>query len=255
MRNCSPDPVPDRENTTFPRSSHPRRLFPTGCDTGQDNEKPVHHVWVDEFLLADHQVTNTEDDTLLARPASLTLSRRRRSGPTPPSTIPSSRGRRSRARGSPLLRVAEQRAARITTGRNFRPPTEAEWKRAARGDHEGSAVSLGKHAPAVVPRLCRSLRRPWKTGPEPGGQADPTQRALQHVRQRPRVVPRLVSRPMTTRSRPSAIPAARKPGDSSRSSRGGSWRHHIKDVPLRRPLQHPWRVPVRRLRFSRSLRC
>src|ERR1035441_2352547 len=31
-----------------------------GCDTGQDNEKPVHRVWIDEFLLAARQVTNAE---------------------------------------------------------------------------------------------------------------------------------------------------------------------------------------------------
>ena len=31
-----------------------------GCDTGQDNERPVHRVWVDEFLLAEFQVTNAD---------------------------------------------------------------------------------------------------------------------------------------------------------------------------------------------------
>src|ERR1017187_6490806 len=31
-----------------------------GCDAGQENEKPVHRVWVDEFRLAAFQVTNTD---------------------------------------------------------------------------------------------------------------------------------------------------------------------------------------------------
>src|SRR6266853_1039268 len=38
----------------------PAGWFLMGCDTGQDNEKPVHRVWVDEFLLASHQVTNAD---------------------------------------------------------------------------------------------------------------------------------------------------------------------------------------------------
>ncbi|MGB9086360.1 MAG: SUMF1/EgtB/PvdO family nonheme iron enzyme, partial [Terriglobales bacterium] len=38
----------------------PAGWFLMGCDTGQDNEKPVHRVWTDEFLLATHQVTNAQ---------------------------------------------------------------------------------------------------------------------------------------------------------------------------------------------------
>src|ERR1700719_5235231 len=38
----------------------PTGWFLMGCDAGQDNEKPVHRVWVDEFLLAKRQVTNAD---------------------------------------------------------------------------------------------------------------------------------------------------------------------------------------------------
>src|SRR6266853_4611794 len=38
----------------------PAGWFLMGSDAGQDNEKPVHRVWVDEFLLASHQVTNAD---------------------------------------------------------------------------------------------------------------------------------------------------------------------------------------------------
>jgi len=31
-----------------------------GCESGQDNEKPVHRVWIDEFQIASCQVTNAE---------------------------------------------------------------------------------------------------------------------------------------------------------------------------------------------------
>ncbi len=45
----------------------PAGWFLMGCDAGQDNEKPVHRVWVDEFLLAACQVTNAETTNDLSR--------------------------------------------------------------------------------------------------------------------------------------------------------------------------------------------
>src|SRR5579872_1292413 len=36
----------------------PQGWFGMGSETGQDNERPVHRVWVDEFLLASCAVTN-----------------------------------------------------------------------------------------------------------------------------------------------------------------------------------------------------
>ena len=50
-----PDPTSEPRRSAFPRDGS---LM--GCDTGQDNEKPVHRVWIDEFLLAACQVTNAE---------------------------------------------------------------------------------------------------------------------------------------------------------------------------------------------------
>ncbi len=38
----------------------PEGSFWMGSDVGQDNEKPVHRVWVDAFELAVCQVTNAE---------------------------------------------------------------------------------------------------------------------------------------------------------------------------------------------------
>src|SRR4029077_8541265 len=49
----------------------PAGWFLMGCDTGQDNEKPVHRVWVDEFLLAARQVTNAYYGRFLRDSASL----------------------------------------------------------------------------------------------------------------------------------------------------------------------------------------
>src|ERR1035438_332463 len=38
----------------------PAGSFVMGCEVGQDNEKPIHRVWIDEFQLAAHQVTNAD---------------------------------------------------------------------------------------------------------------------------------------------------------------------------------------------------
>src|SRR3981081_1826081 len=38
----------------------PEGWFAMGCETGRDDEKPVHRVWVDAFEIATHQVTNAE---------------------------------------------------------------------------------------------------------------------------------------------------------------------------------------------------
>src|SRR5258708_20432909 len=44
----------------------PEGWFGMGCETGRDDEKPVHRVWVDAFELAAHQVTNAEYGCFLA---------------------------------------------------------------------------------------------------------------------------------------------------------------------------------------------
>ena len=44
----------------------PEGWFWMGCETGRDDEKPVHRVWVDAFELAAHQVTNAEYACFLA---------------------------------------------------------------------------------------------------------------------------------------------------------------------------------------------
>src|SRR5882762_7188298 len=46
--------------------AHPGGLVGMGCETGRDDEKPVHRVWVDAFELAAYQVTNAEYGRFLA---------------------------------------------------------------------------------------------------------------------------------------------------------------------------------------------
>src|SRR5229473_6585097 len=38
----------------------PEGWFGMGCESGRDDERPVHRVWVDAFELAAYQVTNAE---------------------------------------------------------------------------------------------------------------------------------------------------------------------------------------------------
>ena len=44
----------------------PEGWFRMGCESGRDDEKPVHRVWVDTFELAAHQATNEEYGCFLA---------------------------------------------------------------------------------------------------------------------------------------------------------------------------------------------
>src|SRR5690242_3935563 len=43
----------------------PAGWFGMGSDAGQENERPVHRVWIDGFYLAACQVTNAEYDHFL----------------------------------------------------------------------------------------------------------------------------------------------------------------------------------------------
>ena len=95
-----------------------------GCHSGQDNERPVHRVWVDDFLLAACQVTNADYARFL---------RDTRSLPPPFWNDPNFNNPEQ-----PVVAVSWFEAVRYCewlsaqTGRHFRLPTEAEWERAAR---------------------------------------------------------------------------------------------------------------------------
>src|SRR5947207_15726382 len=56
---CSPLPL---EPTMVPI---PEGWFWMGSDTGQDNERPLHRVWVDAFHLAAYQIHNCEYEYFL----------------------------------------------------------------------------------------------------------------------------------------------------------------------------------------------
>jgi formylglycine-generating enzyme len=140
--------------------SIPAGWLSMGSDAGQDNERPVHRVWVDEFRLAACQVTNAEYARFLHA-----------TGNTPP---PFWNDPNFSHPEQPVVAVSWFEASKYcewlsaVTGQPFRLPTEAEWERAARGGAEQNEYPWGNSAPESLPNY--SAR--WRTGPEPVGTAE-----------------------------------------------------------------------------------
>jgi formylglycine-generating enzyme required for sulfatase activity len=133
----------------------PSGWFLMGSENGQDNERPVHRVWVDEFLFAACQVTNAEyarflDGTGAAAP-------------------PFWRDPNFNHPQQPVVAVSWFEATNYCewfaaeTRKKYRLPTEAEWERAARGGIDGKLFPWGDAAPDTLPDYTAR----WKTAPDP----------------------------------------------------------------------------------------
>jgi formylglycine-generating enzyme len=197
----------------------PSGWFLMGSDNGQDNEKPVHRVWVDEFRLAACQVTNANYDRFLAETRS----------PAPPFRTNLAFNHPDQ----PVVAVSWFDAMRYcqwlsaATHRTFRLPTEAEWERAARGGREGAPFTWGDTPPHLVPGYVERCDAYWKTGPEPVGRAEPNAYSLFNMCDN---VHEWCSDWYASNyyaASPERNPLGPETGDR-RASRGGSWRHHIK---------------------------
>lgn len=193
----------------------PAGWFFMGCDAGQDNEKPVHRVWVDEFQLAACQVANAEYARFLRDTGSL----------RPPFwTDPN-----FNHPGQPVVGVSWPEAVRYCewlssrTGRQFRLPTEAEWERAARGGRDGALFPWGGEPPELLPGYSGR----WKTGPEPVGRGEPNGFGLYNMCDNVHEWCSDWFSPDYYPVSPERNPRGPESG-TRRVSRGGSWRHHIK---------------------------
>ncbi|MFZ0796470.1 MAG: SUMF1/EgtB/PvdO family nonheme iron enzyme [Terriglobales bacterium] len=201
----------------------PAGWFLMGCGTGQDNEKPVHRVWIDEFLFAACQVTNADYGRFLRDTAC----------PPPFWSYPE-----FNHPAQPVVGVSWHEAVRycdwlsactggVMTGGNFRLPTEAEWERAARGGHEKALFPWGDAPPQSLPGYADRCAGHWKTGPEPVGRGEPNAYGLYNMCDNVHEWCSDWYAPDYYAVSPERNPRGPETGER-RVSRGGSWRHHIK---------------------------
>jgi formylglycine-generating enzyme required for sulfatase activity len=201
----------------------PAGWFLMGCDTGQDNEKPVRRVWVDEFLLAALQVTNADYERFLRETAS--------SSPLLPPPFWSDP--LFNHPKQPVVGVSWYEADRYcewlsaSSGGKFRLPTEAEWERAARGGREGALFPWGDTPPQSLSGYVDRSNSYWKTGPEPVGLADTNGYGLYNMCDNVHEWCSDWYAPDYYAVSPERNPRGPETGER-RASRGGSWRHHIK---------------------------
>jgi len=216
--------ISESDNSEIALVRIPAGWFEMGCDRGQDNERPVHRVWLDEFMLAAHQVTNARYGRFLAA-----------SSLDPPRfwTDPAFNHPEQ-----PVVGVSWDEAVRycdwlsasgdaVTAGRKFRLPTEAEWERASRGGREGGLFPWGDEPPEELPDYARRCADYWKTGPEPVGRAAPNTYGVYNMCDN---VHEWCSDWYAADYYAVAAECNPRGPETGirRASRGGSWRHHIK---------------------------
>jgi formylglycine-generating enzyme len=193
----------------------PEGWFSMGYDTGRDDEKPMHRVWVDEFELAAFQVTNAEYARFLAA-----------TGAAPP---PQWNDANFNDPQMPVVAVSWYEAACYCewlsgmTGKRYRLPSEAEWERAARGGSEGLLYPWGDAPPETVP----DYDKRWKLGPEPAGLYPPNAYGLYNMGDNVHEWCSDWYDDGYYAHSPERNPQGPKSG-TRKASRGGSWRHHIK---------------------------
>lgn len=195
--------------------SIPEGWFWMGSETGQDNERPVHRVWVDAFHFAVCQITTADYAGFL---------KATRAQPPPFWDEPNFNHPQQ-----PVVGVAWFDAVKYCdwlsacSGRRYRLPTEAEWERAARGGADGQLFPWGDAPPKSLPDYAKR----WQKGPEPVACCPPNAFGLYDVCEN-------VHEWCSDWYQPGyyAVSAERNPHGpetgTRRASRGGSWRHHIK---------------------------
>jgi sulfatase modifying factor 1 len=193
----------------------PAGWFLMGSGEGQDNERPVHRVWVDGFWLGECQVTNEE----YARFVQAT-------GAEAP---PLMNDHHFNHPQQPVVAVSWFEAVRYCEwlsgvhGAHYRLPTEAEWERAARGGVEGKLFPWGDAAPESLPEYPQR----WANGPEAVGSSDPNGFGLHDMCANVHEWCSDWFQAGYYAASPERNPRGPESGER-RASRGGSWRHHIK---------------------------
>src|SRR5215472_3202002 len=199
----------------------PSGYFLMGSDRGQDEEKPVHRVWVDAFEMAVLQVRN-RDYRVFLESSGLRVPKHWND---PDLNHPD----------QPVVAVSWFDAVKYCewlstgSGRRYRLPTEAEWERAARGGREGLVYPWGDEPPSEWPdyvtRWGGEVRGPLLVGPGGGSTTNPygVYNISENVHE---WCADWFGRDYYAQS-PEGNPRGPETGDR-RASRGGSWRHQIK---------------------------
>lgn len=192
----------------------PAGWFLMGSETGQENERPVHRVWVDAFCLGECQITNSEYADFL----------RATGTPAPPFWEDPNLN----SPEQPVVAVSWFEAVKYcdwlgaATERRYRLPTEAEWERAARGGAEG-AFPWGDEPPQSL----LDYGKRWRSGPEPVASRPPNGFGLYDICENVHEWCRDWYQADYYAVSPERNPSGPEAGER-RSSRGGSWRHHVK---------------------------
>jgi len=188
-----------------------------GCEQGRDEERPVHRVWVDEFLLGVYPVRNRDYRQFLeatghAQPPFWSH---------PEFSHPD----------QPVAAVSWFEAVEYcewlsgVSGKRYRLPTEAEWEHAARAGRDGALYTWGDEPPhAYAPYIAR-----WGgevKGPLPVGGA-PNEWGFYELGENVHEWCADWFQKGYYAGSPEKNPRGPATGER-RASRGGSWRHHIK---------------------------
>jgi sulfatase modifying factor 1 len=199
--------------------SIPAAWFLMGSASGQDCERPVHRVWVDAFQLAATQITNAEYAHFLCA-----------SGSQPP---PFWNDKDFNHPQHPVVGVSWFSADHYCqwlasqTGRTYSLPTEAQWERAARGDLEQQDFPWGNDPQQSLPDYATR----WQTGPEPVARYFPNPFGIYNLCDNVHEWCSDWYDPNYYATSPERNPRGPEPSSAAgqrKSSRGGSWRHHIK---------------------------
>ena len=186
-----------------------------GSDSGQDCERPVHRVWIDDFLFAATQVTNAEYERFV---------KSTRSAPPPFWNDQNFNHPQQPVTGVSWFdveRYCQWLAAQ--TGRTYRLPTEAEWERAARGDLEQKNFPWGDDPPQSLPDCATR----WQAGPEAVARYAPNAFGLYDTCENVHEWCSDWYDANYYASSPNRNPRGPEHGQR-KASRGGSWRHHVK---------------------------
>ncbi|MGH7773114.1 MAG: formylglycine-generating enzyme family protein [Candidatus Binatia bacterium] len=194
----------------------PEGTFMMGSEDGADNEKPIHQVWVDSFMIGKFPVTNREYRAFVGESDAVAppfWSDDMFSHPDKPVVG---------ASWYDAIAYCEWLGRHI--GRKVRLPTEAEWERAARGERERKKYPWGDEAPWERPYPGYDLEL---GGPQPVGLSEPNGFGLYDMSEGVHEWCSDFYDPNYYRDSPERNPQGPSSG-KRRSSRGGSWRHRIK---------------------------